>query len=313
MVVSSASAPARGTMRTERMTPAARTGVRAGTSSRGRHPVSSHHAATRSRSATSTGFASRSSSFGLDGLFDERFRNAKAKTPARSRSVSPRRWQAVRVVPGSAPAPAPVRAATAFLVAAIAVASCSGSKHNAATNTSNSDASRSTKLLVIGSFDLESAGTPPKVSDATKNSVLAMARKYVEVSVLDPLTTGRMGTGYSTLFDPGVRAAAIGPDKAALTDLEIGKTRSFDEQASPVALSALSDAGGAILYFATKFSLEIKATRADGPVTIKRSVELTFAPSGKSWLVTAYRVSVARTTPQATTTTTAHRSGGTSP
>ena len=51
------------------------------------------------------------------------------------------------------------------------------------------------------------------------------------------------------------------------------------------------------MYFGTDFDLNIKATTDAGPLRIHRHIELTFAQTGKAWLVTAYRVQAVRKSP----------------
>jgi hypothetical protein len=129
--------------------------------------------------------------------------------------------------------------------------------------------------------------------------------------VFAPLSKGELGAGYSALFDQGLQKVASGPDKPALTDLEVGKVATFTAKATPVSLSALVGTLGEMPYIATNFDLTVKAAATSGPLTITHHIEFTFAPTGKTWLVTAYRVQSVRKTTTATTTTTA--TGGSTP
>ncbi len=164
--------------------------------------------------------------------------------------------------------------------------------------------------LKIGKVDVESAGPNVSIDKSTQNAVLALAQQYVATAMIAPLSTNALGSGYPALFDDGVRQSATTTDAAALTDAGIGKTTSFDEKTTPVTISALADQLGGIDYLATNFNVNISAKTADGPATITRTVELTFAPSGRSWLVTAYRVHAIRKLPTGTTSTTANAGGG---
>jgi hypothetical protein len=65
------------------------------------------------------------------------------------------------------------------------------------------------------------------------------------------------------------------------------------------------------MYVATNFDVTETGKTDAGRVTIKQHVELTFAPVGTKWLVTAYRVQTSRKLPTGTTTTTA-KSGASS-
>ena len=80
--------------------------------------------------------------------------------------------------------------------------------------------------------------------------------------------------------------------------------------ASPVRIDALISPAGALVLAATTFTLEVNAPTADGPMTINRTSELTFAPTGEDeFVVVAYRVDVTRETPEASTSTTVERGG----
>jgi hypothetical protein len=166
---------------------------------------------------------------------------------------------------------------------------------------------RSTRLLTIGSTDVQRAGTKGNLSDAVRRAVLATAQEYVDSAILAPLETGKLGRGYPALFAAGIRPAATGSDQPVLTDLSVGKTRTLNEQSTPVAVSALVDPFGTLVYVATKFAVKVQATKANGTITIDRAVELTLEPVGRTWLVVAYRVTATRTAPMHKTTTTAPR------
>ncbi len=109
--------------------------------------------------------------------------------------------------------------------------------------------------------------------------------------------------------------SATGGDESALTDVGVGKVTKLSTTATPVHLSALEGTLGELMYLATDFDLDVKATGDSGPLTIHRHIELTFAQTGKTWLVTAYRVQAVRKTASGTTTTTATTTatGGTKP
>jgi hypothetical protein len=185
-----------------------------------------------------------------------------------------------------------------------------GSSSPPSTESASASASRSTRLLRIGSIDLQRAGTKGTIDKGTKRAILAIAQAYVDRAILAPLETGNLARSYSALFVPGIRQAVTGADRGTLTDLSVGKTTTFSEQATPVALSALVDQSGALLYAATKFNVKVQATKAGGAVTINRNVELTVELDHGRWLVVAYRISVTRTaphrqaSPRPTTTTT---------
>jgi hypothetical protein len=163
-----------------------------------------------------------------------------------------------------------------------------------------------TSVLKVGKVDVESAGPPNvQIDTATGKGVLAAAQGYIDNALFSPLKVGTIGAGFGALFDPGVKPAAVGADRRALTDLDVGKATSLSTTATPVELSALAGKVGELMYVATDFDLSMKGAVASGAFTMTRHVELTFAKSGKAWLITAYRVQSTRKSAARTTTTTA--------
>jgi hypothetical protein len=190
----------------------------------------------------------------------------------------------------------------------VAAACSSGNKHSGANTTTNGVSSKQSALK-IGTVDVESAGPAVSVDKGTQKVVLQAAQQYVDTAMIAPLSTGKLGAGYNALFDQGVRLSAATTDAKTLTDTAVGQATSFTEKPTPVTLSALADTSGAFLYLATNFTVNVNATLPSGPATIARTVELTFAQSGKNWSVTAYRVRALRKLPTGTTTTAANAGG----
>jgi hypothetical protein len=227
-------------------------------------------------------------------------------------SVPLRRWQAVGVVACVDTPRSPARFVAAALVAVLVASCSSGGKHARAETTAPTTQGTNAKpaVLVLGPIDIQTWGAGVKLSTDTKKKLLGLAQTYFDTAVHDPLGSGKVGAGYPAIFEKAVRPAATGPDENAMTDVSLGQAK-YTESASKVNVSGLADNTGALLYLATKFSMRVDAATAQGPVRIARDVELTYAPSGKSWLVTAYRVTTVRTTPKAKTTTTVAAGGGT--
>lgn len=198
------------------------------------------------------------------------------------------------------------RLAITVVLVVLLTGACSGKSHKktasppVAQSTESGSATRRTHLLRIGTVALQRAGSRGSISVATRNEVLASAQRYVDRAILAPLETGRAGRGYPALFVAGLRPAATGVDTRVLTDLAVGNTATLVEKTSPVALSGLADQSGSLLYLATKFHVAVQATTGGGPMTINRTVELTYVRGEGTWLVTAYRVAVTRTRPATT-------------
>ncbi|MDQ1520535.1 MAG: hypothetical protein QOI55_1608, partial [Actinomycetota bacterium] len=230
----------------------------------------------------------------------------------RVRSVPPSRWQAIAVVAWADPSRTPARFAAAALVAVL-VAGCSGGGKHARPDTSapsTQGTNAKPAVLALGSIDIQTWGAEVKLSKETKKKLLGLAQRYFDTAVHDPLGSGKVGAGYAALFEKNLRTTATGRDEKALTDIALGQSK-YSETASKVKISGLADNTGALLYLATNFSVRVDATTAKGRVRIARDVELTYAPSGKNWLVTAYRVKTVRKQPKAKTTTTVAAGGGT--
>jgi len=236
----------------------------------------------------------------------------------------PRSRGSARASAGSSP---PRALASACVLLAVVVLSASlggcsgGGKHAHQPSPAGAGtprAVRRTQALRIGTADVQRVGTLGHVDRPTRRAVLAVAQRYVNRAVLAPLETGRLGPGYPSLFARGIRRAATGPDLGALTDRGVGRVRSLTESVTRVALSALADVSGSLLYVATTFSVHVRAARAAGRIAVNRRVELTLQHAGGRWLVVAYRVRVTRATsrlagggaqasaPLATVTQTAH-------
>ena len=198
-----------------------------------------------------------------------------------------------------------VSVAVLAVVCALLAASCSGGKKASERNASATQPETSSAPLAVGSTHIESVGPDVKLDAATQAALLAAAQKYADTAVYAPLQTGQIGAGYDALFETSLRADATGADASTLTDSGIGKVDHYKETATPVAITGLADDTGKLLYLATSFHLDVEAGTKAGDVSSVRDVELTFAPQGSDWAVTAYRVKAKRVLPGSTTTTTA--------
>jgi hypothetical protein len=195
------------------------------------------------------------------------------------------------------------------VVAAVVLTACSsgGGKKAAPTTVPKSTTTTTQAKLRVGTVHVESAGPDAKVDSATQRAVMTAAQQYVNSAVLGPLRTGALSPVYGTLFDAHVKAPATTTDEAALTDAQVGKaTKGYRATFTPVRIDAVADQGGHVFYVAATVRTIVDSTTATGPVRISRTAELTFAPAGKTWKVTAYRVVVTRQARAGTTTTTAH-------
>jgi hypothetical protein len=195
------------------------------------------------------------------------------------------------------------------LALVVVLAACGGGSKKGGSGTSDTTVPKvlsvKTSVLTVGTVDVESAGPTNQIDTATGKAVLAVAQAYIDNAVFAPLRTGQLGAAYASMFDTPIKASATGADQHSLTDIDAGKATSLTTKATKVNLSALEGTLGELMYVGTNFDLTLKATTDGQPLTITHHVELTFAQTGKTWLITAYRVQTVRTLPKATTTTTA--------
>ena len=210
------------------------------------------------------------------------------RTPRRGGKLSPQ-W------PGRHTPRTPARFVAAALVARArrcvqrrrqARATRAGARPARKAPTPSRQCSRSAKI------DIQTWGAEVKLSKDTKKTARwAWRRRYFDTAVHDPLGSGKVGAGYAALFEKGVRPAATGRDEKAMTDVSLGQASKYTRERVEGATSPGSPTTRARCSISRRPSpCVVNATTAKGPMRIARDVELTYAPSGKNWLVTAYRV-----------------------
>jgi len=150
--------------------------------------------------------------------------------------------------------------------------------------------------LKIGSVGVQSAGPQPRVSSSVKQAVLDASQAYVDDAVLAPIEKGHVNLAYAKIFDRAVRGDASGRDRATLTEIRTGELKApVTATATPVRLDGMGDQTGKLVLLAATFGVDVSGKGSSGPLKITRLAELTFAPEGGRWMVTAYRVGVKRT------------------
>ena len=171
---------------------------------------------------------------------------------------------------------------------------CSGTSKKSQPHTTTTQPNRRVRALTLGAIDIQTAGPVLSLNKGTKAALLSATQQFVDSAVYSPLNRGTVGSGYPGLFDSSIRTAATGRDKRALTE-GMRNVSAYSASAAPIELSGVVDSSGALLYLATDLTLHEKLTTAAGKFKVDRKIELTFSPSGKKWLVTAYRVKSTRT------------------
>src|SRR5258707_765857 len=103
-----------------------------------------------------------------------------------------------------------MRAVSLGCAASVLLAACSHDGSSKATSassppssTQSATAARRTRLLKIGTVDVQTTGKKAAISPTTRRAVLRTAQKYVDSAILEPLETGRLGRNYPTVFAPG--------------------------------------------------------------------------------------------------------------
>jgi hypothetical protein len=166
-------------------------------------------------------------------------------------------------------------------------------------------------VLQIGPVDVQSAGPPPRINSSVKQAVLDSSQSYVDDAILAPLEKGHLDQAYAQIFDRGVRRAATGHDRAALTEVRTGSLKGpLKATATKVRLDGMGDQTGKLVLVAATFGVNVNAKGSGGPVKIERLAEFTFAPEHGRWVVTAYRVGVKRTMTAQTTAAVARAGSG---
>lgn len=193
------------------------------------------------------------------------------------------------------------------LALVLALSACSGGhKHSSAppTTARQKVLALKTSVLHIGGVDVESAGPSTPIPANVAKAVLTNAQAYLDDALFAPLKDGRVARGWASNFDRRLKPAAA-QDQATLTNANIGKIKDLKTTATPVLMSALDGTLGDLMYVATNFDVTSRGKNSAGDVRITHHIELTFAPAGPAWVVTAYRVQAVRALPTRTTTTTA--------
>lgn len=146
-----------------------------------------------------------------------------------------------------------------------------------------------------------------------QRAALAGAERYVQNAMVAPLARGEVGERLTELFAPALQPliAAGGRDHTVITDDGIAEaTATPSVTTSPVAIDALVAADGAPLVLVTAFRARTNAETEGGPVSVGRTVELTFELASGEWLVTAYKISTTRRGIDSPTSTTSADSEG---
>jgi hypothetical protein len=198
---------------------------------------------------------------------------------------------------------APVAVACAVFV--LALAACGGGGSDAKAKTPSPAGTKLT--LTPGAVQVAAAGNPGTLSDADKTAIMTTLRRYIVAATIDPLHGKPVGK-LDQVFTPAALTALIGPNRDAVVDDGMPKaTSTVVAKNPPVPLTALSDQSGAIGLVGASLFLDVNAKASRGPVHILRTGDVVLSHDGGAWMITSYRLSVARTgtgLPEPTTSST---------
>ncbi len=156
--------------------------------------------------------------------------------------------------------------------------------------------------FTVAAFDVEGPGNPASV-ESVKAALLTTFTRYLEDAVLTPLRTGGPAGEITPLFT--ARAAehlAATGERNAFVDEGLPPATRIVPRASTLRLTGLADQNGDVVLVTARMELTLLAQAPDVTVTIERGADLLFVSDGGGWKIDAYRVRVARDTPESSST-----------
>ena len=190
------------------------------------------------------------------------------------------------------------RAVSMVIVVALAVVlgACSGGSAKA--HTTKPARITSSVALKLTTTNVESAGPAVAFPADVRDQAAQVVNTYVEDAVVAPLRTGVSDPKLTQVFASDAAARLTGPDRAVLTDDGVEKaTGSIAASTADVALTALADTGGKLLFVSAALTLDVRAPVAGGTLHVTRFGDLLLAPAGGTWRVAGYDLAVTRDGP----------------
>lgn len=184
--------------------------------------------------------------------------------------------------------------AVLLTVLAVALVACSGGGDDAEVKKTAVPAG-STLKLEAGDVQVAAAGPPGTLSEADQQAIIETLKKYIVAATIDPLHGKKVGD-LSGVFTAEASASLAGPDRAAAIDEGMPKATALVKASTPpVAMTALSDATGAIDLVGTTLFLDVNTKAAGGPVRVLRTGEMVLKRDAGAWKISSYKLSVNRT------------------
>lgn len=151
--------------------------------------------------------------------------------------------------------------------------------------------------LTVGAVLPANAGLPVEVPAEIQDAVMATIATYVDGGLVEPMRADAASPDASAAFAAVTAPRLDGPDRAVLFDEGLPEVTSFQPQAEPVIITALSDGNGTFVLATVTLVYAATLEADEGTITINRSAELTLAPEGPEWKIIGYDMGVIRDGP----------------
>lgn len=161
--------------------------------------------------------------------------------------------------------------------------------------------------LQAGTATIESVGFPIEFPPEVRDQLLSTMGAYVDRAIVTPLRKGKADEAQlAEIFDAPAAARLTTPERGVLVDegypLAVGKIK---VTSPPVPLTALIERDGKLVLAATGIDLQITARAEKGTIKIHRVGSLVYVPDGAGgWKITAWTLSIERSGPGVTVSTT---------
>lgn len=157
------------------------------------------------------------------------------------------------------------------------------------------------------SFDLAaSAGPLPGTTEGARAGIESTLNRWLEEGVVRPLRTGQPAGDIAPAFTaPARERIAATADRAAFVDEGLPPVAGLKAPTASLAMVALVDPTGNIPVVTVHVDMKLEGTVEGTPLSVARAADLVMLPDGDAWRIDGYDVAAVRSTPAATTVTTA--------
>jgi hypothetical protein len=141
---------------------------------------------------------------------------------------------------------------------------------------------------------------PTELAPEVQDQILGILSRYVDEGTVAPLRSGKADDAVlAELFDGPAVARLAGTDRAVLLDEGLPKAvGKVDGSSPPVAMAALENADGNVVFVSAAVELTITAETETGTVEIARAGSIVLAPDPTTgWKITGWTLHVDRAGP----------------